>query len=64
MLNTYFFLANFFAGLNEKRKSEEGATAVEYGLLVVLIAAVIVTTVVTLGQEILAGFDKVVSAMP
>ena len=38
---------------------ERGATAVEYGLLVALIAAVIVTVVVTLGQNILGGFDTV-----
>jgi len=40
-------------------KNEEGATAVEYGLLVALIAAVIVGTVVTLGDNILAGFTDV-----
>jgi pilus assembly protein Flp/PilA len=38
---------------------ERGATAVEYGLLVALIAAVIVTVVVTLGQNILGGFQTV-----
>lgn len=39
--------------------SERGATAVEYGLLVVLIAAVIVLAVATLGKEILGGFTEV-----
>ncbi len=38
---------------------ERGATAVEYGLLVALIAAVIVTVVLTLGQKVKAGFDTV-----
>ncbi len=33
-------------------KDEEGATAVEYGLIVALIAAVIVTIVATLGGQI------------
>lgn len=32
-------------------KSERGATAVEYGLMVALIAAVIIAAVVFLGQE-------------
>jgi pilus assembly protein Flp/PilA len=45
-------LINFF-------KDEEGATAVEYGLLVALIAAVIVVTVGLLGKEVEKGFDKV-----
>ncbi len=38
---------------------ERGATAVEYGLLVALIAAVIVTVVLTLGQKVKGGFDTV-----
>jgi pilus assembly protein Flp/PilA len=44
-------------------KDEEGATAVEYGLLVALIAAVIVGTVLTLGGQINAAFQKVVAAL-
>jgi len=39
--------------------NEKGATAVEYGLLVALIAAVIVVTVAALGDNILAGFNDV-----
>ena len=45
-------------------KSERGATAVEYGLLVALIAAVIVAVVVTLGQKVNIGFTKVDSRLP
>lgn len=41
------------------RREEKGATAVEYGLLVALIAAVIVTVVALLGNNILDGFTKV-----
>ena len=36
--------------------TEEGATAVEYGLLVALIAAIIVTTVALLGTQINEAF--------
>ncbi|MCK5507184.1 MAG: Flp family type IVb pilin [Desulfobacterales bacterium] len=40
-------------------KDEEGATAVEYGLIVALIAAVIVGTVYTLGGQVKKGFTTV-----
>ena len=45
------------------RRDDEGATAVEYGLLVALIAAVIVGVVTTLGTQILAAFQTVVDAL-
>jgi pilus assembly protein Flp/PilA len=45
-------LINFF-------KDEEGATAVEYGLLVALIAAVIVGTVAVLGGKVDTAFKTV-----
>jgi len=38
---------------------EGGATAVEYGLLVALVAAVIVVSVGTLGQAVIAMFSSV-----
>lgn len=40
-------------------KSERGATAVEYGLLVALIAAIIIAAVALLGENVLGGFDDV-----
>lgn len=46
-----------------KRDEEEGATAVEYGLLVALIAAVIITTVVLLGKQINGAFTSITSAI-
>ncbi|MGD9975782.1 MAG: Flp family type IVb pilin [Desulfatirhabdiaceae bacterium] len=49
-------LINFF-------KDEEGATAVEYGLMVAAIAAVIVGTVVILGGQINTAFNDVVTAL-
>jgi pilus assembly protein Flp/PilA len=45
-------------------KRDEGATAVEYGLLVALIAAVIVVTVGLLGQSVLRAFQAVLAQMP
>jgi pilus assembly protein Flp/PilA len=44
-------------------KDEEGASAVEYGIMVALIAAVIVGTVATLGGQLLASFQTVVAAL-
>ena len=40
------------------RDDERGATAVEYGLLVALIAGVIVTIVATLGGQINTAFTS------
>lgn len=51
------------ARVGERLRREDGATAVEYGLLVALIAAVIVTVVATLGGKILAAFTKVNTAI-
>lgn len=44
-------------------KDEEGATAVEYGLIVGLIAAVIVGVVSTLGGDIKDAFQTVVDSL-
>ena len=44
-------------------RDERGATAVEYGLLVALIAAVIVSTVIVLGQKLPGGFTAVSSML-
>jgi pilus assembly protein Flp/PilA len=43
--------------------SEKGATAVEYGLLVALIAAVIVGTVLILGGKVNDAFQAVIDGM-
>jgi pilus assembly protein Flp/PilA len=52
-----------FARLDMMR-NQRGATAVEYGIMVALIAAVIITVVAALGQEILGAFQKVVDQLP
>jgi pilus assembly protein Flp/PilA len=46
------------------RREEEGATAVEYGLMVGLIAAVIVGLVAFLGQDLRDLFQQIVTALP
>ena len=44
-------------------QKDKGATAVEYGLLVALIAAVIVGVVVTLGGQINTAFETVSNSL-
>lgn len=43
---------------------ENGATAVEYGIMVALIAAVIIATVGEVGQKVLSAFTTVNTEMP
>jgi pilus assembly protein Flp/PilA len=45
-------------------QDEEGPTAVEYGLMVALIAVVIIVAVQTLGGNVQATFEEVSDAMP
>ena len=45
-------------------KSEEGATAVEYGIMVALIAAIIVGAVTTIGTKLNTSFGIVRDALP
>ncbi|MEE9098244.1 Flp family type IVb pilin [Pseudarthrobacter phenanthrenivorans] len=50
----------FVAGVKDRfTRDEKGATAVEYGLLVALIAAVIVVVVATLGTQINTAFTTI-----
>ena len=42
----------------------KGATAVEYGLMVALIAAVIIVAITALGTEIKGLFTSIVTAIP
>lgn len=48
----------------ELRDREEGATAVEYGLMVGLIAVAIIATVQALGIELNGLFQEVSDAIP
>lgn len=40
-------------------KDEQGATAVEYGIMIAAISAIIITVVIAVGQSTNAAFDKV-----
>jgi len=49
-------LINFF-------KDDEGATMVEYGIMVALIAAICITMIGNVGQKVLTAFTTTNSAM-
>jgi pilus assembly protein Flp/PilA len=61
MLKLYVSLQNYLA--QPLRRDERGATAVEYGLMVALIAAVIVGVVTTLGGKLSTLFTTVSNAL-
>lgn len=44
-------------------KNEEGATAVEYGLIAALIAVAILSTVTSLGTQLKAVFNEILTAV-
>jgi pilus assembly protein Flp/PilA len=52
-----------FTVLRNLWNDESGATAVEYGLMVALIAAVIITTVILLGQQVDTAFTTVTDGL-
>ncbi|WP_298585389.1 Flp family type IVb pilin [uncultured Kocuria sp.] len=49
----------FFDAADRLKKDEKGATAVEYGLLVGLIAVAIILVVTTLGEDLAGLFTDV-----
>lgn len=53
------FIRHNIDRLRAMHASDEGATAVEYGLIVSLIAAAIVAVVTTLGGKIVTAFGKI-----
>lgn len=58
-----FVVLSAFETTITAKRDERGATAVEYGLLVALIAAVIIAAVLLLGGQITAAFTKVTTAL-
>jgi pilus assembly protein Flp/PilA len=56
MLRFFSFMQNFLA---ERTSGDRGATAVEYGLLVALIAGAIIGTVALLGTSINGWFNTI-----
>jgi pilus assembly protein Flp/PilA len=61
MLTYTVYIQNFAAGLLDR--DDRGASAIEYGLLVALIGAVIVTAVTLIGTNLTSIFNKVAHAI-
>ena len=65
MLNTYATLVSLVAFAQDRlKKDEKGATAVEYGLMVGLIAVVIIAAVTLLGGRLNGLFTMIANALP
>jgi pilus assembly protein Flp/PilA len=56
-------IARLHCAIVRFREDDEGATAVEYGLMVALIAAVIIGVVTTLGLNVQSTFSTVGTAI-
>ncbi|MBE0448653.1 MAG: Flp family type IVb pilin [Actinobacteria bacterium] len=56
-------LTKIYCDLVARMKSEEGATAVEYGIMVTLIAVVIIAAVAAIGRALDVEFSKVMTAL-
>jgi pilus assembly protein Flp/PilA len=53
----------YIRALQSARKSDSGASAVEYGILVAAIAAVIVAVVFVIGGQVQSGFKTTCTNM-
>ena len=49
--------------LLSKMKSENGATAIEYGLIAALIAVVIIAAVTVIGTQLTAAFTEIATGL-
>ena len=63
MVKLFVTLETLALFARERMREEKGATAVEYGLMVGLIAAVIITTVMLLGTQLNALFTEITTAL-
>ncbi|SEP17799.1 Flp family type IVb pilin [Trujillonella endophytica] len=65
MSNPFAAIVSLYALATERlRKEEDGATAVEYGLMVGLIAVAIIAVVGFLGDDLAALFQTVRDELP
>jgi pilus assembly protein Flp/PilA len=56
-------MKNILSSVTNFIREEDGATAVEYGVLVALIAVAIIAVVVLVGKQVSAAFQSVVTCM-
>jgi len=58
MLALYVYLQNFVS--QQLRRDDRGATAVEYGLILVFIAGVVAVALPVMGRTIMNAFNNVI----
>ena len=63
MIKLFMTLETLALVARDRMREEKGATAVEYGLMVGLIAVVIIATVTLLGGQLAALFARVAGAL-
>lgn len=64
MLTFLSYVQTFVNRVQAKRANDDrGATAVEYGLMVALIAIVIIAAVITVGENLLAIFEEIAAEL-
>jgi pilus assembly protein Flp/PilA len=63
MLSIYTTIASYASAMQHRMREDKGAAAVEYGLLVGLIAVAIIAAVLLLGNQLDALFDKITTAL-
>lgn len=56
-------MKNFLSSMTNFIREEEGASAVEYGILVAAIAAVIVIVTIIVGRQVENAFNRVCVAL-
>ena len=64
MIKLYVTLETLALFAKERMQREKGATAVEYGLMVGLIAVVIIAAVTLLGTELRGLFTSIANELP
>ena len=64
MQKLYATMFSLVAVASHRAREEKGATAVEYGLLVGLIAVAIIVTVGLLGKQLNSLFESIQKALP
>jgi pilus assembly protein Flp/PilA len=64
LLTAYVRVQSWWVDLRQRAHEERGASAVEYGLLVALIAAVIVAVVKVVGSKTSNAFSSVNANLP
>ena len=57
-------MSTFISAVKTFIADEDGVTALEYGMIAALIAAVCVSAVTLLGTEVTSAFTKITNAMP